>query len=184
VLLEEFGSDVDQRARRVPSTSSPLRPVRVLRATGSASVARGTHGGPDSGTLQGMRRIAARWDTNLPDCALALAMLVLGQVDVWFGDSMEGPHWANAALVTVSALGLAWRRTRPLAMAAEERGRIARELHDIVSHGLGIVVVQAGAAEQVLDREPERARDALRVDGRWVLVIGLPLARTTATAPA
>jgi signal transduction histidine kinase len=47
--------------------------------------------------------------------------------------------------------------------AAEERGRIARELHDIVSHGLGIVVLQAGAAAQVLDREPERARAALDV---------------------
>ena len=29
------------------------------------------------------------------------------------------------------------------AAAAEERGRIARELHDIISHGLGIVVLQA-----------------------------------------
>lgn len=47
--------------------------------------------------------------------------------------------------------------------AATERARIARELHDIISHGLGIVVLQAGAAEQILDRDPERVRSALGV---------------------
>lgn len=48
------------------------------------------------------------------------------------------------------------------AAADEERGRIARELHDIISHSLGVLVLQAGAAEQVLERDPERAREVLR----------------------
>lgn len=51
---------------------------------------------------------------------------------------------------------------RAEAAAAEERRRIARELHDIISHSLGVLVLQAGAAEQVLDRDPERARGVLR----------------------
>ena len=54
------------------------------------------------------------------------------------------------------------RETAAVEAVAEERRRIARELHDIISHGLGVVVLQAGAAEQVLERDPERAREALR----------------------
>jgi signal transduction histidine kinase len=46
--------------------------------------------------------------------------------------------------------------------AAEERQRIARELHDIIAHGLSAVVLQAGAAELHLDRNPARVREALR----------------------
>jgi signal transduction histidine kinase len=44
---------------------------------------------------------------------------------------------------------------------AEERARIAREMHDIVAHGMGVMVVQATAAEHLLDRDPELARQPL-----------------------
>jgi len=43
----------------------------------------------------------------------------------------------------------------------EERARIARELHDVVAHSVGVMVVQAQGAGRVLDRDPERAREAL-----------------------
>jgi signal transduction histidine kinase len=45
---------------------------------------------------------------------------------------------------------------------AEERQRIARELHDVVAHAVSLMVLQAGGAERVMDRDPERARAALR----------------------
>jgi signal transduction histidine kinase len=45
---------------------------------------------------------------------------------------------------------------------AEERLRIARELHDIVSHNLSLIAIQAGVANHVADDQPERAREALR----------------------
>lgn len=47
------------------------------------------------------------------------------------------------------------------AAAAEERTRIARELHDILAHGLGVVVLQTGAAEHALDSDPARARESI-----------------------
>jgi signal transduction histidine kinase len=44
---------------------------------------------------------------------------------------------------------------------AEERLRIARELHDVVAHSMSVIAVQAGYGQYVIDTEPAGARDAL-----------------------
>jgi signal transduction histidine kinase len=46
---------------------------------------------------------------------------------------------------------------------ATERLRIARELHDVVAHSMGVIAVKAGVANYLLRSRPEEAGDALRV---------------------
>jgi signal transduction histidine kinase len=50
---------------------------------------------------------------------------------------------------------------RAQAEVAEERMRIARELHDVVAHGMSLIAVQAGVANHVIAERPEEAARAL-----------------------
>jgi signal transduction histidine kinase len=52
-------------------------------------------------------------------------------------------------------------RQRAARVLAEERLRIAQELHDVVAHSMSVIAVQAGVGAHVLDEQPEQARAAL-----------------------
>jgi signal transduction histidine kinase len=46
---------------------------------------------------------------------------------------------------------------------ADERAQIARDLHDIVAHAMGVIAVRSGVARMVIDSDPDQARDALAI---------------------
>jgi signal transduction histidine kinase len=85
---------------------------------------------------------------------------------------------AQSALVTMAVAVATWslgellrsrieRRAEAVrAIAEQERAALAREVHDIVGHSLAMIIVQAGAADDVFEQRPERAREAVRaIDG-------------------
>ncbi|MEU1867175.1 sensor histidine kinase [Streptomyces gardneri] len=108
---------------------------------------------------------------------LAAAAVTAGEVVVTPAETWSGALGVTAMVWLV--LGGGWvagfavrtRRAREADRAAhraeralvEERLRIARELHDIVSHSLSLIVVKAGVAGHVAQRRPEEAQEALRV---------------------
>ncbi|TDQ46152.1 sensor histidine kinase [Actinorugispora endophytica] len=92
------------------------------------------------------------------------------------------PHWSEdvgplvlgaAVLSGAWAIGRGVRERRAYAARSaeriteravvEERLRIARELHDVVAHGMSLIAVKAGVANHVIQTRPEEAADALRV---------------------
>ncbi|MEX0659722.1 MAG: histidine kinase [Egibacteraceae bacterium] len=87
-------------------------------------------------------------------------MVVIGAA--WLLGDRQRVRLAYADELEHRSTGLEQARQREAALAvAQERTRIARELHDIVAHSLGVMVVQAGGARRLVYRDPERARQAV-----------------------
>ncbi|OKI33236.1 two-component sensor histidine kinase [Saccharothrix sp. CB00851] len=104
-----------------------------------------------------------------PLFSLPALVLLLGVISLNFRTTTaEDTQFVMAVAVVVCAVGEAVRNRRvALAQAAqravgEEQARIARELHDVIAHGVSVIVVQAAAADDVFDQRPDRAREALR----------------------
>ncbi|WP_211125364.1 sensor histidine kinase [Streptomyces yatensis] len=121
--------------------------------------------------------------TRRASATLALTLIVSAAA-VITGEAALTPSgpWAEAAgtsalvWLVIGAAGAAGRvvrerrsradrRERRLAeeALAEERLRIARELHDIVSHSLSVIVVKAAVANHVAEARPEETHEAIQV---------------------
>jgi signal transduction histidine kinase len=90
---------------------------------------------------------------------LFMGALLLG---VWAaGDTARASEARAEALEVRSARLEAERHEDAARAAADERARIARELHDVIAHNVSVMVVQAAAARRIVDRDPDQARESL-----------------------
>jgi signal transduction histidine kinase len=81
---------------------------------------------------------------------------------VWGAGRLVNAHRKTAeALADHAALLEREREERERAAVAEERSRIARELHDVVAHSVSVMVVQAGAERRALGDDRGETREVL-----------------------
>lgn len=79
----------------------------------------------------------------------------------WFGNSARRLAERNAQLSAVTAQLRREQAENARRAVAEERVRIARELHDVVAHHMSVISVQAGLAHYVFATDADTARTAL-----------------------
>jgi signal transduction histidine kinase len=141
-------------AAGIPAASGPALPIGLVLAGVAYSSPR-------------RAALIAIGATTAVLAADALASRLLGQVT-------DIAAVANVTVVVIAAWSVAFAvrnkrertadlRTRAVDRAVvQERLRIARELHDVVAHGMGIIAVQSGFGCRVFDAQPEQARAALQ----------------------
>jgi signal transduction histidine kinase len=79
----------------------------------------------------------------------------------WLGGRTVRLRLRRAAeLHEVAAIAAEQHEREARQAVADERRRIAREMHDVVAHSISIMVVQAGGARRILAKDPERAEHA------------------------
>jgi signal transduction histidine kinase len=115
--------------------------------------------------LGGIISQVAGWEdggNGAPTTVFALAAWIIGTIIRSWRERAVDLERANRELEVQ-------RDLQASAAVAVERGRIARELHDVIAHNISMIVVQAGAAAHVLEGEQPEVRtalDAIETTGR------------------
>jgi signal transduction histidine kinase len=156
------------------------RPFQAAAAVGVAGLAQSLAGSESPGTLMALVATLVVVYTLGAECAESTASIgltvVLGSLllQEWLDDGSDyafitveiGGVWllGRAARTWRARATYAEQHQRDLARlaVAEERTRIARDLHDMVAHSLSVIAVQADAAEASLAVDASRAGTALR----------------------
>jgi signal transduction histidine kinase len=174
----------------VPITTVPIawrryRPLAVLAITVSAATVLlifTSQGQFPVGVLVALYTVASRCERPVSIRAAEWVALpiIVGAI------ASTGPH-ASRVIPELAVFAIAWvlgdnirtrraylaelearaarlereREERDQRAVAEERTRIARELHDVIAHNVSVMVVQASAGEELFDTDPARARESL-----------------------
>lgn len=118
-----------------------------------------------SALLGGALSLAAAWiatarehGSGVPDYAFVSALIAGAWLAGW---ALRGHRLRTSMLEQLADALEREREEKARASVAEERTRIARELHDIVGHNVSVMVVQAGAERRVLKKGARRTQEVL-----------------------
>ncbi|MGQ4365591.1 sensor histidine kinase [Streptomyces sp. SAS_272] len=180
LLLMTLGAAALVLRRRAPMT--------VLALTGAASVAESVTGDPRApvamSAVVALFTVASATDRPTTLRAGLLTMTVLTGAAMlagplpWYaqdnlgilawtgigataGDAVRSRRAAVQAIRDRAERAELTREEEARRRVAEERLRIARDLHDVVAHHIALVNVQAGVAAHVMDKRPDQAKEAL-----------------------
>ncbi|WP_242433407.1 MULTISPECIES: sensor histidine kinase [unclassified Streptomyces] len=180
LLLMTLGAAALVLRRRAPMT--------VLVLTGAASVAESITGDPRApvamSAVVALFTVASATDRPTTLRAGLLTMTVLTGAAMlagplpWYaqdnlgilawtgigataGDAVRSRRAAVQAIRDRAERAELTREEEARRRVAEERLRIARDLHDVVAHHIALVNVQAGVAAHVMDKRPDQAKEAL-----------------------
>jgi signal transduction histidine kinase len=164
---------------------APLAALTVSVAAISLHIATGYEGVP-AGTFAALVILySAASLTDMRQAFLAAVITAAG-LTIYFATDRGNPG-PTAAVTTSATYAAAWglgiyarsrreytnvieerasllereREVRAREAVADERARIARELHDMVGHALNLIVIQSGGAQRVFESRPELVRDSL-----------------------
>ena len=102
---------------------------------------------------------------DVPDFDLAdlVTSSAIGIAAVALGDAVRLRRAHQAGLIATAQSRAEAARAQAGRAVAEERLRIARELHDVVAHSMSLIAVQAGVGAHLIQQDPAAAERALNV---------------------